>query len=398
MNKKIFIFLFFGFCLFAFTQRRQSQYIPPIDFEKTGIYLDSLENEVLLHYSYGKPDYYYSNIFTPVCETGVCKPIYINIYWDLMGNYHHFDQPKGEILTKLDHQPFTDEDYQLLDEILRGDDPRYGLTVKHSSLSESATASNKKEKHEKHESEGSPAPTASRTVFMSKMEMVDGITGATLPQLRDQFVPGALYTTYTCWDLANTRRVRMGSYTRNKLFTPKNYDYFFGRDQRVCRDALIEKISNANGEENAYANTLMSIADSANEELAMYCIQMVYYYDVALDTVQTVCKKRFEGLGSANLKREIIYKLSSGLIRSQTLSELAKNMVAFPDLHYDLVYLFQNQGFWPKGVVGDLCRQIQIIDDKDKQQALYNIIEPRRATMTNNEWSMLRYAKKKFGL
>jgi hypothetical protein len=113
----------------------------------TGIFLDSLDNAVMLAYKNGKPAYYYSEIFTPVCETGECKPIYINIYWDLMGNYDYFDQPENEILTKLDHKPFTDDDYELLDEILRGDDPRYGQIVKHSSVG--ATASNEEGKQEK---------------------------------------------------------------------------------------------------------------------------------------------------------------------------------------------------------------------------------------------------------
>lgn len=167
--------------------------------EPTGIYLDTLENEVFLAMNNDLPSYFCSNIFTPVCETGVCKPIYINLYWDLNGNYLTFDFPEDEILTKLDHVPFTEEDYLLLDEILRGADPRTGIAEAKYSPSEGAGSE-----------ESSPAPASPKIVM--KIDMVDGVTGSTLPQHKDKFVPGALYTTYTIWDLANSHRSEMFEY------------------------------------------------------------------------------------------------------------------------------------------------------------------------------------------
>ena len=365
---------------------------------KTGLKLDTLDNEIHLAYEEGKPAYYYSNVFTPVCETGECKPIYINFYWDLMGNYLRFDQPEGEILTKLDHEPFTEEDYQLLDEILRGGDPRYGQMVKHSSPSESAMKdSNQKEKHN---SESSPAPGAAtiQTVFMSKMEMVDGVSGATLPELRDKFVPGALYTTYTCWDLANTSRLKMADYTRLNLFTEDNYKHFFSPEQKVCREALIEFLASRSGEENGHANVLMSIADSASTDLAKYAVQSVNYYEIELDTVQDVTARLFFGQVDVELKRQIIYKWGGANLRNETMKRLSESLHEEKELATELIYLFRDQLFWPKGMIGTLSRQISNLDEKEDQQLLHDAIAKRRGSMNSDEWKLLSHIRKKFEL
>src|SRR5690606_25805012 len=66
----------------------------------------------------GRPQYFFRNIFTPVCYTNECKPVYVNFYWDLLGNYMRYDMPKGKILTKVDHDEFKQEDYDKLAEIL----------------------------------------------------------------------------------------------------------------------------------------------------------------------------------------------------------------------------------------------------------------------------------------
>src|SRR5215217_3489757 len=62
----------------------------------------------------GQPQYFFRNIFTPVCYTNECKPVHINFYWDLLGNYERFDLPENKVLTKVDHDEFKSEDYEKL--------------------------------------------------------------------------------------------------------------------------------------------------------------------------------------------------------------------------------------------------------------------------------------------
>jgi hypothetical protein len=124
----------------------------------------------------GRPQYFFRNIFTPVCNTGECKPVYINFYWDLLGNYTRFDMPSGEVLTKTDHRDFKPEDYAKLQEII-----------------------------------------ARETSILSELKMEDLVvkgtekisdsvdirTGATLKTIKNEVIEGAVYTCYTLWHLAH---------------------------------------------------------------------------------------------------------------------------------------------------------------------------------------------------
>lgn len=128
----------------------------------------------------GQPQYYFCNVFTPVCLTGECKPVYINFYWDLLGNYTRFDFPPGEVLTKMDHKEFKPEDYEKLQDIL------------------SNTNSLLKE--------------VSMTDLVGKgtenlADSVDAKAGATLKTVKNEVIDGAVYTCYTLWHIAHGKVV-----------------------------------------------------------------------------------------------------------------------------------------------------------------------------------------------
>lgn len=368
------------------------------DASNTGVFLDTLENEVKLVYEEGKPSYYYCPVFTPVCETGECKPIHIHFFWDLMGNYQRFEVPQGKELTKLDHKPFSEEDYELLDEILKGSDPRYGQLVKGPSYSESK--SNAEQQAEGNSSEGSPSPSQAsvRAVFLKKTEMVDGISGATLPELTGQFVPGALYTTYTCWDLANTSRLKMAEYSRRNLFQEENAEHFLSVDQTICRESFILELARKSAEENGRTNVLMSILDTASGELAIYAVQSLEYQDLELDTVQDVLFRSFLRKDDPELKREIIQKWRSGNMKPIALQELAGKIYEEKELRPSIIQLFQDQSYWPKGVVGTLCRQMILVKNKEEQQLIHDVIAKRRGIMSRSEWKLLSHIRKEYDL
>lgn len=64
------------------------------------------------------PFRYSCALTTPVCTTGECYVVEVNIYWDLTGAYCGFDLPAGKVLTKRSHDKFTQSDYDKLDAIL----------------------------------------------------------------------------------------------------------------------------------------------------------------------------------------------------------------------------------------------------------------------------------------
>ncbi|NBB18316.1 hypothetical protein GVN20_03015 [Runella sp. CRIBMP] len=163
----------------------------------------------------GQPLYYFSNLFTPVCLTGECKPVYINFYWDLLGNYTRFDFPKGAVLTRMDHKPFKPEDYEKLQTILANT---------HSLLKE-----------------------VSMEDLVGKgtenlADSVDAKAGATLKTVKNEVIDGAVYTCYTLWHIAHGKVVtEMQRITESfrtdallhRFLTDNNHHYQYWAMERV---------------------------------------------------------------------------------------------------------------------------------------------------------------------
>jgi hypothetical protein len=124
----------------------------------------------------GQPLYYYRNIFTPVCYTGECKPVFVNFYWDLLGNYIRYDLPANEVLTKMDHKVFKPADYERLQEILLKPNSLFS-ELKITDLIVPGTE--------------------------NLADSVDARTGATLKTVKNEVIPGAVYTCYTLWHIAH---------------------------------------------------------------------------------------------------------------------------------------------------------------------------------------------------
>ncbi|MGV3761367.1 hypothetical protein [Parapedobacter sp.] len=127
----------------------------------------------------GKPVGYHAYVFTPVCEDDLCKPVYINLYWDLLGNYMRYEVPLDQPLTKLDHVVFTPEEYEKLHEMLQDAES----LLKDYQIDELV------------ESASNARPGGD----------VDAVTGATAKSLQAVVIPGALYTCYTLWHIVHGR-------------------------------------------------------------------------------------------------------------------------------------------------------------------------------------------------
>ena len=67
----------------------------------------------------GYPLFFYSDIYTPVCIDNICKPIQIEIYLNLLGEYVGFALDKDQPLTKFDHEEFEPDDYEKFHKLLK---------------------------------------------------------------------------------------------------------------------------------------------------------------------------------------------------------------------------------------------------------------------------------------
>jgi len=136
------------------------------------------------------PLHYFKKVTGEVCLTEECRLLDMMIYWNITGRYLGFELPKGEFLSKYNHEPFTENEYLQLHELLADeslplDNVSYGKLL--------ATPS-------------------------KKMENVDGYSGATSKNISEMVVKGAAFTTYKLWNIVNgTTMDKVSALTENQL-------------------------------------------------------------------------------------------------------------------------------------------------------------------------------------
>ena len=138
---------------------------------ETGISIEidsmGLQNVDLLKDKNGKPILYVSEISTPVCADGNCRLMDIRLYWTLLGDYAGFDRYPMLPLTKHDHDEFLIEDYIRL----------HHLLIDNNSILKKRTIDELVEK---------PKKTIENEV--------DALSGATVAEIKEAVVSGALYS------------------------------------------------------------------------------------------------------------------------------------------------------------------------------------------------------------
>ncbi|WP_146624407.1 hypothetical protein [Larkinella arboricola] len=136
---------------------------------------DDVDNDTLFQArsKEGYPVLYFRKIKTSVCFDNKCRLLDIVVYWNVTGRYLGYELPKGEFLSKTEHEPFKPEEYTRLSDLLS--DP----------LSPLANFSYE---------ELVPKPA-------SAAGDLDAVSSATAKNVLDYVVEGAVYTTYKLWHI-----------------------------------------------------------------------------------------------------------------------------------------------------------------------------------------------------
>lgn len=121
----------------------------------------------------GFPLAYYKKIYTGVCFDNECRMLDIVLYWNITGRYLGFELPEGEFLSKYDHEPFNESEYERLHALLADLLSPLGMYAYN---------------------ELAPKPP-------TEEEKVDGISSATTKDILEYVVEGAAFTTYTLRNL-----------------------------------------------------------------------------------------------------------------------------------------------------------------------------------------------------
>lgn len=220
----------------------------------------------------GLPRGYEAYIKTPICETENCYTVEINFTWDLIGRFLKFDTLPGKGLTKLDHIPFTEVDYQQLDRLLK--------------TSDSPLANYRKED----------------LIRDTRSSAIDGFTGATALEIKESVISGGVYSCYTLWHIAHGGLVdSIQARTYQQLDTAlvekmvgiqdqeMNYfliRHFSGKDYHKYLSPLLSTFENARG---YYAKRAIERMPAtvfstpfAQDFFARYFDQLNYFAQVAL--------------------------------------------------------------------------------------------------------------------
>lgn len=136
---------------------------------------DTLQNDTLLIY-YDRertPVKYSRRVICNVCVKQECRLVNIELFWNITGRYLGFMLPEGEFLTKNIHEHFSVKDYDQLHSILNN--PLSPLAKY--SINDLVSLSNLKTKN------------------------IDAVSSATNLSISNYVVKGAVYTTYTLWQI-----------------------------------------------------------------------------------------------------------------------------------------------------------------------------------------------------
>lgn len=197
----------------------------------------------------GRPVYFFRNVFTPVCLTGECKPVYINFYWDLVGNYMRYDLPPNQILTKMDHKEFKPEDYEKLRDILANPNSLLNDVAMEDLVGKGTE---------------------------NLADSVDAKAGATLKTVKNEVIDGAVYTCYTLWHLAHgnvvneirriTETYQDDQLLHNFLASPNHHYQYWAMDRVVDAQGTIW---------DGFTPDILTIIQGKNVFTARYALQRI---------------------------------------------------------------------------------------------------------------------------
>lgn len=169
-----------------------------------------------------RPRLYVSDIETPVCADGDCKLMNIRLYWTLLGDYAGFDRDSKLPLTKNDHDEFSMADYLKL----------HLLLTDANSILKQRKIDELIEKPKPSEGDGP-----------------DALSGATIKEVKETVVSGALYSCYVAWHLVHGQlNAELREYTSSQVTDETVFQMLYSANSNYQMFAL-GRFDEANYEE-----------------------------------------------------------------------------------------------------------------------------------------------------
>lgn len=271
--------------------------------------LDSLDQHefLVLANSNNQPLLYYSDLQTAVCADGECRLASLKIYWNLLGNYVGYGIHSDDPLTKYDHDPFTQDDYDKL----------HRLFLDNNSVLRQKTMYDLVDKV--------PVDPESK----DKSNSVDGMSSATKKNIADAVVKGGLYSCYTLWHLIHGEaKEKMKSYLKSIESDSLN-TYFLYSDYKDYQLHALKYLSKE--EFTKHPDQIGKIFLEAQPMTRTYILKKIPDNMLAQKQVTQILYNEFETVG-INSRTQLINRLHTANndapdIISNYLSLLTRNQL-----------------------------------------------------------------------
>ena len=312
-----------------------------VEYTKQEAFTFISENErftvYLLVDKQGFPAYYTTNLTGEVCLDGLCRPINVDIYWDLLGKFKDYTTTEANTLTKFDHIAFTQKDHIKLKEILADTESLlqdYGME-----------------------------DLLDTTVRVVSQIKADAVTGATNKTFENAIVPGAVYTVYKLWHFVNSAiRKEILDYSQKNLFTDKEIKRLLLSGNRDYQYFLIDHIPDNNVE--TFKEQLIQLIEDQDDFVPLYALYKLSN-DVWTDkNLQARVFKQMPVFKNA-VRIYTLEKLSAIPISADNLKMLIQSIPALSGKQLELAYsILKNNRTQVKN---QLLKDVQSLLASDKE-------------------------------
>ena len=323
----------------------------------------------------GYPKEYSMNLINSVCLDNKCKQVEVTMYWDDAGNYLRLEYPEENPLTKIEHEPFTAEDYERLDKILKD---KKSILQKHS-LAYLATEPEKEK--------GKKKPVKEND------EDVDGETKATPAAVKEAVVKDAAWTTWVLWTYANTEIVpilkaetesQVTAEYLQKTFNSQNWQ----RIEFILNYLLKKKIYSKD-----YVNSISSVLAKANMEQIELALGYVKKSSLDKNDYFKSIIRTLPGMGNYNSALIIDELGNEEKLDDEILFALTDTLdkVSYYAVHLSLRIIENKESFSEK-IEGNISR---LLDTKDffVARRAYNFLKLQKLSSEASQ-KLAAFAKK----
>ncbi len=254
------------------------------------------------------PLMYYSDIQTPVCIDNLCKPVFIEMYWDLMGNYAGYGEFSDEKLSKFDHDNFEKKDYEKL----------------HGLLGDAHSIMGKRPLHSLYDI----SLSRDLTIKFKGVE-VDGVSGATRKEIKTEIVDGALYSCHKLWRIAHGAAVPMIQKNLSSIYSDRLGDHLLESSHQEYHMQTVERLPVDQMEEKI--EPLAQVLRSANAMTRSYILKKL---PKPLFSHPVIVQELFDGFSSFDNNSKTIIVANSKhttalavLSLANQISHMSKNQL-----------------------------------------------------------------------